>query len=222
MPVSLRNALLALGITGVLMATIFYAVQYLNSARVNQLNAMQKQLSVDSLSLETQFSLLESAPCNEIASSTTLADKLADLGTRLTYAENQLGTDDPQVIQLKQQYTLLEIRDYIITKRLSAACKAHTVTVLYFYSTGSDCTECERAGYALSYLRDTYPHIRIYSFDTHLDLSALKTLMSLDKVNGKLPVFIINGKASSGFSNLTDLQSRFPKGSLSTTTPSSR
>lgn len=213
-----RNALIALGITIALIGTVAYAVSYLNNARIANLSTIEDQLSIDTLSLDTQFSLLEAAPCDSAASSTTLISSLADLGNRLSYAENQLGTDNAQVIRLKQQYSLLEIRDYLITKKLAAACGTKPVTVLYFYSNAGDCVDCDKAGYALSYLRDTYPTLRVYSFDYNLELGALQTFITINKVQRSLPAFVVNGKQSYGFTSLADLEKEFPKGALATTT----
>lgn len=214
-----RNALIALLITAALMGTVAYAVNYLNKARLADISAMEDQLSIDTLSLDTQFSLLETAPCDAATSSTALIGKLADLGDRLAYAESQLGSANAQVIQLKQQYSLLEIRDYLATKQIAAACGTHPVTVLYFYSNAGDCGDCDKAGYALSYLHDAYPNIRVYSFDYNLELGALQTLISLNKVKDQLPAFIVNGKKFYGFTSLADLESHFPKSALATSTP---
>lgn len=213
-----RNVLIALGITVALVGTVAYAVSYLNNMRVADLSTIESQLSIDTLSLDTQFSLLETAPCESATSSTTLIGKLADLGGRLSYTENQLGKDNQQVIRLKQQYSLLEIRDYLITKKLAATCGTKPVTVLYFYSNAGDCSDCDKAGYALSYLHDTYPTLRVYSFDYNLDLGALKTFIAIAKVQKTLPAFIINGKQSYGFTSLSDLEKQFPKGALATST----
>lgn len=218
MPLVVRNALIALFITIVISGTVAYAINYLNRARVIELSAIEEQLSIDSLSLETQFSLLEAAPCDSSASSATLTNELADFGNRLSYAEDQLGSDNSQVIRLKERYSLLEIRDYLITKQLSAACGTKPVTVLYFYSNVGDCDECDKAGYALSYLRNTYPALRVYSFDYNLDLGALKTFIAVTKVKDTLPAFIINGKHFYGFTSLEGLEKQFPKGALATST----
>lgn len=220
MSLTARNALIALGITIALVSTVVYAINYLNQVRITELSAIQDKISIEILSLDTQFSLLSAAPCDSAASSTTLTGELADLGTRLAYTEDQLGSDNQQVLRLKNQYSLLEIRDYLITKQLAAACGTKPpVTVLYFYSNAGDCADCDKAGYALSYLRDTYPKLRVYSFDYNLDLGALKTLISVTKVKNSMPAFVINGKQSYGFTSLTDLESKFPKGSLATSTP---
>jgi hypothetical protein len=213
-----RNALIALGITLVIAGTVVYTVSYLNRARITELGTIENQLSIDTLSLETQFSLLEAAPCDSTASSTTLTSELADLGDRLAYTESQLGKNNVQVMQLKKQYSLLEIRDYLITKELGTACGTKPVTVLYFYSNTGDCSECDKAGYALSYLHNTYPALRVYSFDYNLDLGALKTFITVNKVQGALPAFVVNGKHSYGFTSLEDLEKIFPKGALATST----
>jgi hypothetical protein len=218
MSLAARNALIALGITIALTGTVAYAINYLNRARIAELSAIEDQLAIDTLSLDTQFSLLEAAPCDSIASSTTIVGNLADLGSRLSYTENQLGADNPQVIRLKQQYSLLEIRDYLITKRLAEACGTKPVTVLYFYSNAGDCADCDKAGYALSYLHDTYPALRVYSFDYNIDLGAMKTFIAIAKVRNTLPAFVINGKQFYGFTSLSDLEKQFPKGALATTT----
>lgn len=218
MSLAARNAFIALGITIVLVVTVAYTVNYVNRERVAELSAIEDQLSIDLFSLDTQFSLLAAAPCD--AATTTLTPELGDLGSRLAYTENQLGTENAQVLRLKQRYSLLEIRDYLITKQLGQECGTKPVTVLYFYSNEKDCENCDKAGYALSYLRNTYPKLRVYSFDYHLELGALQTLTTLLKLDGTLPAFVINGKTYYGFTTLAELEKQFPKGALSTTTPS--
>lgn len=212
-----RNSLIALLIAVIITGTVAYTINYLNNARIADLSLIEDQISIDALSLDTQFSLLETAPCDSFASSTTLISSLADLGNRLSYAENQLGTDNTQVLRLKQHYSLLEIRDYLITKQLAAACGTKPVTVLYFYSNvPGECADCDKAGYALSYLRDTYPNLRVYSFDYNLDLGALKTFITIHKIKSSLPAFVVNGKLQYGFTSLADLEKQFPKGALAT------
>lgn len=217
-----RNALIALAITLAIIGTVAYAINYLNAARVAELSSIEDKLSIDTMSLDTQFSLLAEAPCDSTASSTMLSGELSDLGSRLSYAEEQLGTDNLQVIRLKERYSLLEIRDYLLTRQLADACGTRPVTVLYFYSNAGDCKDCDKAGYALSYLHDTYPALRVYSFDYNLDLGALKTLQNITKIQGPLPAFVINGKRSYGFTTLANLEKQFPKGALATSTAASR
>jgi hypothetical protein len=218
-PILARNVLLSLLITVALIATVVYAINYLNNQRVEQLSELQDQLATDTLSVETQFALLEEAPCEDIAEGNTLSQEVADLGDRLAVAESQLGSKNSQVIQLKKQYTLLQIRDYLLTQRLSQTCGVKPTVVLYFYSnTPGACTDCDRASYALSYLHNVNPNLRVYSFDYDLDLGALDTLKTVEKIQPKFPAFVINNKRSYGFTTLDEFETLFPKDFFATST----
>ncbi len=206
-----RNALIALVITIAIIGTIVYAVNYLDQQRVTELRDIEDQLTTDTLSIETQFALLEEAPCDSFTKDTVLSQELSDLGDRLAFTEERLGATDPEVLRLKDRYTLLQIRDYLLTKRLTEACDLDPVIALYFYSNAGDCEECDRAGYALSYLRQTYPALRVYAFDYHLDLAALKTFIAVEKIEERLPAFVIEGKRSYGFTSLEEFEQKFPK-----------
>lgn len=207
-----RNSLIALGITVLILGTVLYAVNYLNEVRVAELRAIEDQLTTDTLSLETQFALLEEAPCEDLGEGTILSSELGGIGDRLSATEARLGTDDPEVLRLKDRYTLLQIRDYLLTKRLARECDLDPVVVLYFYSNQEgECEDCDRAGYALSYLRQTYPTLRVYSFDYHLDLAALRTLIAVERVEEEFPAFVVDGKRVYGFENLEEFSDVFPE-----------
>lgn len=214
-----RNAVLALAITVLLFGTVLYAVNYLNRQRVAELANIEDKIALDTLSLETQFDLLAEAPCKEVSEGSVLSGELNDLADRLSYAEERLGSDNEEVLKLKRQYTLLEIKDYLLMKRLAKDCRnLKPVFVLYFYSNEGDCPGCREAGYALSYLRQTYPGLRVYSFDYNLNLGALKTLRAILGIKEPLPAYVINGKNFSGLTSLKDLEAKLPLTLLATST----
>ena len=221
MPLSARNALLALVITFAIIGTVVYAMNYLDQKRVAQLNDLQTRLATDTLSIETQFALLEETSCENLSEANTLSREMTNLGERLSFAESQLGSDNEQVIQLKKQYTLIQIRDYILTKRLSAACDVDPTVALYFYSNEANaCQDCDRASYALSYLHELNPELRIYSFDYNLDLGALKTLIAVEKVEARFPAFVIDGTRVYGFEGVDEFRLNFPEDFFATTSTS--
>lgn len=219
MSLATRNALLALAITVAIIGTIVFAINRLDQERIAELDALQSQLATDTLSIETQFSLLENAPCEDLASGTVLTQEVSSLGDRLGQAESRLGSSNAEVIRLKKQYTLLQIRDYLLNKRLAKTCGTQPVTALYFYSNiPGSCADCDRASYALSYLRQQYPALRVYSFDYDLDLGALRTLVTVEKVDENFPAFVIEGKRSYGFTDLEEFEKLFPKALFATST----
>ena len=227
MSILTRNIIISFVITVLLIGTVVYAINYLNQQRVAELNTIEDQLSTDTLSVETQYSLLENAPCEDFTQGsstedTLLSQEVSDIGDKLSYTEQKLGTNDPQVLQLKNQYTLLEIRDYLLTEQLAKTCHLNPTIVLYFYTNTGECKDtCDRASYNLSYLRSTYPSIRVYSFDYNLNLGALKTLEQVEKIQPKFPAFVINHKQYYGFTDLSTFQNDFPVGLFAASTASS-
>jgi len=221
MSLAAKNALLAFVISLAIVGSVVYAINYLDRKRVAELNELQTRLATDTLSIETQFALLEETSCENLSESNTLSQEMTNLGERLTFAENRLGNDNDQVIELRKQYTLIQIRDYILTKRLAEACDLEPTVALYFYSNESGaCEDCDRASYALSYLHEQNPALRVYSFDYNLDLGALKTLIAVEKVRPEFPAFVIDGKLVYGFEDVGEFKLNFPKNYFATTSTS--
>lgn len=219
-----QKYLLAFAITAAIFGTAFYLASRFDASRVADIRATQEAVSIDILSLETQFDLLGSLDCQAIADNPVLSDELNSLASRLLVAEQNLGAENPQVVSLKKQYTLLEIKDYLLMREISRSCSGFKpVYILYFYSNLGDCADCGRMGDVLTYVRETYPGLRVYSFDYHLDLSALRTLITLRKIDAAkgLPAFSVNNRAPVyGFKTLAEMEELIPElKTLATSTP---
>lgn len=217
----LKNAFFAFLITAAIFATGFWTSSTLNTLRFNEIRDIEARIGIDTLSLETQFDLLANLSCKEINENSVLSTELNNLAERLDFTENQLGTNNSTVIQLKRQYSLLEIKDYLLMQQVANKCGLKPVFVLYFYSNKGDCEKCDSAGRVLTYLRETYPKLRVYSFDFNLDLGALGTLISINKIKNEPPAFVINGKAHYGLSDLESIEKILPMDQLATSTKES-
>lgn len=212
-----RTYVIALLITVAIFGTAFFIGDRISGVRITQLQGIQDQIAIDILSLETQFDLLSQVSCEDLAESPLLSRELGSLGDRLQSTESRLGTNDTEVLRLKEQYSLLQIKDNLLLSRVAEQCDTGITPVLYFYA--NDCEDCTRAGYALTKLRNDYPALRVYSFDYDLDLPALKTLIAIhDVTREELPTFIIDGVSSNGFSTLDELTERLPESLTATTT----
>ena len=111
------------------------------------------------------------------------------------------------VLYLKKYYSLLEIKDYLLNKNISARCKTKSAFILYFYTTAENCSECEKQGLVLSALRDKYPELRVYSFDYGIDLSAVKAMLQIFKIQDtKLPALVIDEEVLTGFHGIDELE----------------
>jgi hypothetical protein len=196
-------------ITALIFGTAIYASSRLGNKKLAEVRDIEDKLSLDILSSETQFALLEETLCKDVGN-TYLSKEVGNLAERLSFAETENPKNDPNVINLKKYYSLLEIKDYLLMKKITAKCGVRPTFILYFYSNLGDCEDCTKAGYVLTALHDKYPDLRIYSFDYNLDLEAIKTLTSIYKVENRLPALIINGDPYYGFRSLEDLESNIP------------
>lgn len=207
--ISSKKYLYSFIITAIIFATAIYLSNYFNQKKLDDIRNIQDKISIDIMSSETQFSLLEESQCKDVGTG-TLSTELANLENKLSYTEKERGVNDPEVLTLKRYYSLLEIKDYILMNKISEKCKQTPLSIIYFYSNNT-CSDCEREGYVLTSLRETYPELRIYSFDYDLDVSAIKTLISINKLKDNLPALIIKDKIYYGFQSIDDLEKAVPE-----------
>ncbi|MBP9866497.1 MAG: hypothetical protein KBC41_00250 [Candidatus Pacebacteria bacterium] len=219
-----KKYILTFLITFSIFVTAFFASTFFSDKRVENVKSIQDTIAIDILSSETQFDLLKEVPCSNVNDS-SLSSELSTLGDKLSHTENERGKDDDDVIYLKKYYSLLQIKDYILSKKLVEKCGAgkKPVFIIYFYSNQGDCSECTREGYVLTRLREIYPDLRIYSFDYNLPLSAIDSMKKIYRIKENLPALVIEDETYTGFKTLEELSSLLPatlKMSTSTITTS--
>lgn len=198
-------------ITALIFATAFYASNYFDNQRIADIRATEDDVSTDILSIETQFDLLSEHSCNDISENTILPSEMTSLGSELSYLESEGSTNQAEIARLKSLYSILEIKDYLLMQQLAAKCNLKPVFILYFYSNKGDCTTtCEEQGDALTALSQTYPDLRVYSFDYNLNVGALQTLISIDNVQYNLPALVINNKTYYGYQSVQAIQQILP------------
>ena len=198
-------------ITLAIFITAFSVSNYFNNKRIAQVQDIADKISIDLLSSETQFSLLAESSCKDISEATTLSGELNSLAEKLTYTENELGSNSEEVLRLKRYYSLLQIKDFLLTKRISEKCGIKPVVILYFYSKAEDCKECSKTADVLTYLRGTYPAVRVYSFDYNFDLGAIKTMISIFKVKNTLPAIVVDDEVKYQLTDLASFEREIPQ-----------
>ncbi len=170
----------------------------ISSAKMDTLTDLEQSLRIDTLSMEVQYQLLSQNPC-EVLDSATLSEELYSLGSKLSFMEERMGSDDPTVIRLKNYYYILEARHLLFLQKTKEECGRDLNLIVYFYSNQGDCPRCEEQGYALTYLRKEDPSVRVYTFDIDQDNMVVDTLKELFVKNRVLPVLVINGETYYGY-----------------------
>ena len=208
-------------ITVAVFVTAIFISNFFSNRRVDNVKSMQENIAINILSIETQFDLLKEVPCANLDSN-ILSDEISKIGDRLSYIESSRGGDDVEVIYLKKYYSLMEIKDYLLTKRLAEKCANKKIAyVIYIYSNNKDCDSCRKQSLVLTALREKYPDLRVYTFDYDLDLSAIETLKKAYKVPESFPIIIVDDKVMSGYMDKDALDAKLPSSIKSTSTATS-
>ncbi|MFA6301140.1 MAG: hypothetical protein WC609_02190 [Candidatus Paceibacterota bacterium] len=200
-----KKYLIVFLITVALFLTAISLSNYFGNQKINQLKTIQDKIAIDVLSSETQYSLLSELSCKNISDS-VFSGELADLGNKLEWSQDNLGSTD-EVSYLKKYYSLLEIKDYLLAKKIADRCGVKSTFVLYFYTTAENCSLCQQESIVLGTLRSEYPELRVYSFDYSIDLSAVNSMLQIYKIKDTaLPALVIDDTVLTGFHSLEELQ----------------
>ena len=207
-PIDWKKYLIVFLFTLGLFMTASYLSNYFSDKKLNQLKSIQDKIAIDISSSETQFSLLSELSCKNVSTSSVLGSELGELGRKLEWGQNNIGTTE-ELLYLKKYYSLLQIKDYLLMKKISARCGVKSSFILYFYTKLEDCSECEKQGFVLSALREKYPELRVYSFDYSIDLSAVKAMLQIYKIEDtKLPALVIDDEVLTGFHPIDELEKK--------------
>jgi thiol-disulfide isomerase/thioredoxin len=198
-------------VTVAIFTTAFFASTFFSSKRVENVKFIQDNIAIDILSSETQFDLLKEVSCQNVNES-MLSPELSILGDKLSRTENDRGEKDEDIVYLKKYYSLLQVKDYLLSKKFAEKCGAlkKPVFIIYFYSNKGDCPDCLKEGYVLTRLKQKYPELRVYSFDYNLQLSVIDSLKAIYRVNSALPALIIEDKTYTGYKTVEELEKLLP------------
>lgn len=191
--------------TAIIFAGGFYLSNIVVEKKISNIAKLQQGLSIDILSLETQFSILSQAPCKNLNES-TLTKELFDISQKLESVGNTLGKDNPDFLMLKKYYSILEIKHWLLLKKVAKDCKTNVVSIVYFYGDKKNCSSCEDQGYILTTLREKYPFLRVYSFDYNLALAPLDTIKSIYRLKPDLPIVVVNDDEFYGLKSKEELE----------------
>jgi hypothetical protein len=202
-----KKYLIVFLITVCLFLTSSYLSSYFSGRKIDQIKTIQDKIAINILSSETQFSLLQESSCKNVSQS-LLSGELDELGRKLEWSQENLGSNE-EVSYLKQYYSLLQIKDYLLMKKISKSCGVKSAFILYFYTTKDNCSLCERESLVLTSLRAKYPELRVYSFYYSVNISAVQALLAIYKIKDtELPALVLDDEVLTGFHGVEELESR--------------
>lgn len=209
---SFKRYIIVFLITGFIFGFTFWLSNQLSAGKVREVRDLEDQIALNILSTETRYSLLQDSSCEHVGTNSIndigLNNELTDMVHRVKFMASQLGSTNEKVISLKKYYTLLQIKDYLLTKELFNRCGTHIVSILYLYQDG--CEECVKQSIILDDLAKTYPEIRVYWIDKDLQTPALNTLVSILNIK-KTPSIVISNKVYEGLQTIEEIEKKIPQ-----------
>jgi hypothetical protein len=204
---------IVLAITVFVFGSAYLLSSFFYQQRMSDVRAVEQSLNLSVLATEVDYALLADTICE--SESSVLTDELSGLAEKLSFME-ETGADKTTLESLKKNYTLLQVKDYLLNKQKGIQCGIHPPTILYFYSNIGDCADCKRQGYVLTGLQQDHPELRIYAFDYNLDLSVIRTLRSIYKLSGQLPALVVSRVPYYGFKDREGILKLLPELASST------
>ncbi|MBZ1348235.1 MAG: hypothetical protein KYQ20_00465 [Candidatus Nealsonbacteria bacterium] len=234
-PINTQKYILTFCFTAIIFSLGFFVSDYLNNKRFSEINTMKQKFQIQVLAMETQLDHFKDILCADIGDD-ILTHELHLIGEKLEFMANNLGHNHPEVLHLKKYYSLLQIRHHHFSQQLCERCNLGLVHILYFFANTKYCPDCEKQSAVLSFLREQYPLLRIYSFDYNLDLMALAAIKPLPpksalELNGLpnseqeselksdtkpliqeygLPIIVVEGKPFWGFKDIQEMKKILP------------
>jgi len=195
--ITISKFLAAFAISLLIFVCGLWLGDFLNRERVQNIDLMQKDYTMNMQGIELQYDILRDRPCSDFNSSQLTFD-LYQIGTRLTYLESKLGPKNFQVKSLKENYHLLSLRHWLFMKEYSQSCNKTFDSLLYFYADSDVCPDCEDQGNILTFIHREYSVFNIYSFDANINNPAIQVLKDLYGVK-QVPSIVFDEKTFTGF-----------------------
>lgn len=198
----MKKYLITFFITSTIFLSAFFVSDRVSNSRVEQLNNVQEKISLNILATETRFALLENSSCENVFEGSPLeigiTRDLNQLVTRIKFLENELGSDNEDVVILKRRYTLLQMKDFLLVQELGKRCDYTVATVLYFHA--PDCGDCRNQSIVLDQIRSENSYVRVYWMDTSIEEGTLGTLERLYDVQ-EYPTLVLGEENYPGFTS---------------------
>jgi len=172
--------------------------------RIKEFETTSKLLRRYLMDLQLQALIASKNICN--IDVTRMGEDKIRLGKYLSVLESQLGKEHKDVLDLKRDYTLLSIHQWVLMKDYQEKCDPNITLVLFFYSNVNNVSECEKQGYVLDYLYYSHPKtVVVYALDYDIDMGSLNVLKELYNVR-TVPTVIINDVKLEGFHSFDELE----------------
>ena len=183
--------LAAFFITAIIFALGLMIGLTLTNERVKVSENFARAQKADYDSLQLQYLYLQKGSCPVLEK--TLEQNIEDLEAQRARLEEYVKDSNAEEFKLvEREYTLSEIRYWLLAKQSKIDCGSDAVSILYFYSdVEGQCEDCSAQGTILSFLKEQFKdRLLIFSIDINVDDPMLSILKKTKNINN-LPALVI-------------------------------
>lgn len=134
-----------------------------------------------------------------------------ELGNLVEMLERRLGKEDPQVLSLKTNYQLVQVRTWLLLRDIKERCETDTKIILFFYTNKKDDPKgddqlSETQGSVLNSLYNKYgSDVSIFSFDMNIENPAVETLLDIYGIT-TAPTLVIEDETYLGIKSIPEIE----------------
>ena len=175
---------------------------YLSTERVDYLRDIANKQKLDYESLELQSLYLSTAELrNEscIVLSRILEQSLKTVADAQIKVESYIRQiSDSRYNDIKREYSIAQIRYWLLDKKIKDICEMDSVSILYFYS-DANCDDCGAQGAILTYLKEKLKdRLLIFALDYDFASEPLIELFKIEHNIDSIPSLVIANKSYTG------------------------
>jgi hypothetical protein len=209
--ISKQKYLIAFAIAGTIFIIGILVGVLTSNERVRYLEEIGVEQRLDYESIQVQYlyisDLAEEKNCPVLTSTFETTVLLLERSReRLEDYLRQATVDRDQYEILKRDYTLAELKYWLLSKKVKTLCERDIVTVLYLYSDEKTCPDCAKQGMVLTYLKKIFEDkLLVFSLDSDFNKEPMIMILKESFNVTVNPTLVIDDETYQGFMDRDDL-----------------
>ena len=202
-----KRYLFSLFLGGMLIFIVFFVSYGINAFEFERISGLQDDVFYDFYEAKAYHDLFAENNCNDEYMK-ELNEALDFQGVMLGNLEKEFGKNNEYVKKRKDFYYLLQFSHYEYMKELSEECDFNRNFILFFYSNSKEYLDkSEEIGNVLSYVKEKYPNVLIYSFDTSSGNELIKKFSLAYNIDSPIAIVINDNNKLDEVKNVKQIES---------------
>lgn len=119
-------------------------------------------------------------------------ERTTEFGLSLDVLEKSRGRLNEEVQSLKRDYSVMQLRDYLLFRQIAVHCNVELDQIIFFY-TNTACQDCVEQGQILREYKRQNPEVLVYTLDVDIGTPVVSALTESYGI-ATYPALLINGR----------------------------